>query len=98
MASLAEDEFGTILIYIYLNRPQVRVEHRSRMHNGSAFLEVSGRPANRLRGRYWTDRDTRGAFSFGQRRADIAEDFEEAMRIFQAYNSDPSVTNTAESA
>jgi hypothetical protein len=98
MASLAEDEFGTTLIYIYLNRPQVRVEHRSRMHNGSAFLEVSGRPANRLRGRYWTDRDTRGTFNFGQRRADIAEDFEEGMRIFQAYNSDPSVTSTAASA
>jgi hypothetical protein len=54
------------------------------MHNGSAFLEVSGRPANRLRGRYWTDRDTRGEFYFDQRRAAIAEDFEEATRIFQA--------------
>lgn len=84
MASLTEDVFGTSLTYIYLNRPQVRVEHRSRMHNGSAFLEVSGRPASRLRGRYWTDRNTRGALKFDQRRAEIADDFDEAMRIFQS--------------
>ncbi len=87
MASLTEDGFGTTLTYIYLNRPQVRVEHRSRMHNGSAFLEVSGRPANRLRGRYWTDRDARGEFYFDQRRAEIAEDFEEATRIFSGLRS-----------
>jgi hypothetical protein len=84
MANLAEDEIGTALSYIYLNRPKVRVEHRSRMHNGSAFLEVSGRPANRLHGRYWTDRDTRGEFNFDQHRTAIADDFEEAARLFQA--------------
>lgn len=83
MANLVEDEIGAALTYIYLNRPQVRVEHRSRMHNGSAFLEVSGRPANRLHGRYWTDRDTRGEFNFDQRRAQIAEDFVDATRMFQ---------------
>ena len=84
MANLAEDEIGAALSYIYLNRPKVSVEHRSRMHNGSAFLEVSGRPANRLHGRYWTDRDTRGEFNFDQRRTAIADDFEEAARLFQA--------------
>jgi DNA segregation ATPase FtsK/SpoIIIE-like protein len=83
MANLAEDEIGAALSYIYLNRPKVKVEHRSRMHNGSAFLEVSGRPANRLHGRYWTDRDTRGEFNFDQRRAAIADDFEEAAGLFQ---------------
>jgi hypothetical protein len=83
MANLAEDEIGAALSYIYLNRPKVNVEHRSRMHNGSAFLEVSGRPASRLHGRYWTDRDTRGEFNFDQRRAAIADDFGEAAGLFQ---------------
>lgn len=83
MATLAEDEIGAALSYIYLNRPNVKVEYRSRMHNGSAFLEVSGRPASRLHGRYWTDRDTRGEFDFDQRRTAIADDFEEAARLFQ---------------
>lgn len=84
MAKLTEDEIGAALSYIYLNRPKVKVEHRSRMHNGSAFLEVSGRPANRLYGRYWTDRDTRGEFNFDQRCTAIADDFEEAARLFQS--------------
>jgi hypothetical protein len=83
MANLAEDEMGASLSYIYLNRPKVTVEHRSRMHNGSAFLEVSGRPANRLHGRYWTDRDTRGEFDFVERNDSIADDFEDAASLFQ---------------
>jgi hypothetical protein len=83
LASLAEDEIGAALSYIYLNRPKIGVEHRSRMHNGSAFLEVSGRPASRLYGRYWTDRDTRGEFNFDQCRIAIADDFDEALRLFQ---------------
>lgn len=83
MANLAEDEIGAALSYIYLNRPKINVEHRSRIHNGSAFLEVSGRPANQLHGRYWTDRDTRGEFNFDQRREAIADDFAEAARLFQ---------------
>lgn len=84
LANLAEDEIGAALSYIYLNRPKVRVEHRSRMHNGSAFLEIGGRPASRLNGRYWTDRDTRGELSFDQHRTAIADDFEEAARLFSA--------------
>lgn len=82
MASLAEDDIGASLSYIYLNRPRVRVEHRSRMHNGSAFLDISGRPAVRMQGRYWTDRDTRGELLFEQWHSAIADDFEEAARLF----------------
>jgi hypothetical protein len=82
MASLAEDDVEASLSYIYLNKPQARVEHRSRMHNGSTFLNVSGRPATRLHGRYWTDRDTRGELDFDQRRDAIADDFQAATRLF----------------
>lgn len=82
MANLSEDEIGASLSYIYLNRPKVMVERRSRMHNGSAFLEISGRPATRLHGRYWTDRDTRGEFDFVQRSEFIVDDFEDAARLF----------------
>src|SRR6266568_5813824 len=57
LANLADDGMGVTLAYMYLNRPHPRVEHRSRMHNGSVFLEITGRPATRIRGRYWTDRD-----------------------------------------
>lgn len=52
------------------------------MHNGSAFLNVSGRPATRLHGRYWTDRDTRGELDVDQRCDAIADDFQAVIRLF----------------
>jgi hypothetical protein len=82
LASVSDDGAGASLAYMYLNRPDSRVEHRSRMHNGSAFFEVSGRPATRIRGRYWTDRDSRGELDFDQRAHDRAEDFREASKLF----------------
>jgi hypothetical protein len=82
LASLANDGTGPSLAYMYLNRPDSRVEHRSRMHNGSAFFEVSGRPAHRIRGRYWTDRNSRGELDFDSHHTSHAEDFREASDLF----------------
>jgi hypothetical protein len=82
LASLSDDGATASLAYMYLNRPDTRVEHRSRMHNGSAFLTIAGRPATRLRGRYWTDRDSKGEMDFDQRRSRIVEDFREATTLF----------------
>ena len=82
LAKVAKDDASSTLAYVYLNRPDIRVEHRSRMHNGSAFLEISGKPASRLRGRYWTDRDSRGELDFDQRSEQLADDFREAGALF----------------
>jgi hypothetical protein len=73
---------GFILVYVYLNFPEMRVEHRSRMHHGSAALDVSGYPANRLKGRYWTDRDSKGELDFVERANKIADDFTSAAQLF----------------
>jgi hypothetical protein len=70
------------LDYIYFNRPGIKVEQRSRMHHGSASLEITGRPATRLRGRYWTDRDTKGQLDFSNRKRRAVDDFEEAQTLF----------------
>jgi hypothetical protein len=70
------------LDYMYLNRPDPSVENRSRMHHGSASLDITGLPPTRLRGRYWTDRDTRGELDFGERRKQKAEDFDQARNLF----------------
>jgi hypothetical protein len=72
------------LDYLYLNRPDAEFEDRSRMHHGSTVLDVSGLPATRLRGRYWTDRDTKGQLDFVERLADLADDFEQAVRVFKS--------------
>jgi hypothetical protein len=70
------------LDYMYLNQPDTQVEHRSRMHHGSTSLLVTGCPATRLKGRYWTDRDTRGELDFSARRTGSADDYEQAAAFF----------------
>jgi hypothetical protein len=70
------------LDYMYLNRPDSRVENRSRMHHGSTSLDITGIPATRLKGRYWTDRDSKGELEFVEHRQRAAEDYEEASRLF----------------
>lgn len=73
---------GSALTYLYLNRPDMRFEHRSRMHHGSTVLDITGSPATRLRGRYWTDRDSKGELDFQEHVSKLAEDFDTAMRLF----------------
>ena len=70
------------LDYIYLNRPDSKVEHRSRMHHGSTSLDITGVPVTRLKGRYWTDRDSRGELEFVERSNHTVEDYDEATRLF----------------
>jgi hypothetical protein len=71
-----------VLAYLYLNKPEMRVEHQSRMHHGSAVLDISGSPANHLKGRYWTDRDSKGELDFAERVNKLADDFGSATRLF----------------
>lgn len=86
LATVSSDGTTVSLDYMYLNWPDVHVEERSRMHHGSASLIVSGTPANRLRGRYWTNRDSRGELDFSARVPQFAEDFEDAVRAFPPFN------------
>lgn len=71
------------LDYMYLNEPKSSVEHRSRMHHGSTSLSITGRPATRLHGRYWTDRDSRGELDFTKRTSSFADDYESAVQLFR---------------
>lgn len=71
------------LTYLYLNRPDARFEDRSRMHHGSTALVLSGQPVKRMKGRYWTDRDTKGELDFTARNKKLVDDFEEAEALFK---------------
>ncbi|MCU1685394.1 MAG: hypothetical protein JWQ81_6133 [Amycolatopsis sp.] len=82
-ASVRLDDGSYELLYLYLNRPDSRYESRSRMHHGSTALDLSGSPVKRLKGRYWTDRDTRGELDFTERSMKIVDDFEEASALFR---------------
>jgi hypothetical protein len=83
LANVSEVDGSVLLAYLYLNKPDLRVEHRSRIHHGSAVFDVSGCPARRLKGRYWTDRDSKGELGFVERSNKLADDFAEAAGYFQ---------------
>lgn len=51
IASLVESDGMVTLTYVYVNSPSILVEGRSRMHHGSAALNISGSPATLLNGR-----------------------------------------------
>jgi hypothetical protein len=83
LANVSAVDGASVLSYLYLNRPDMRFEHRSRMHHGSTVLDISGCPARRLKGRYWTDRDSKGELEFVDRSKIFADDFAEAASYFE---------------
>ncbi len=83
LANVSVPHGTAVLEYLYMNSPRMSVEARSRIHRGSAVLDIAGNPARRLAGRYWTDRDSKGEIAFSERSRKIAEDFEEATELFE---------------
>lgn len=82
LARVAQPDGSPVLDYLYLNQPRATVRDRSPMHHGSVALEISGAPAHRLMGRYWTDRDSKGEIKFDARCAKLADDFDDAVGLF----------------
>lgn len=82
LAGVTKTDGLSVLHYLFFNKPKMKHETISRMHHGSTTLEISGKPARRLTGRYWTDRDTRGELDFNQRNKKIADDYDEAVSLF----------------
>lgn len=72
------------LDYMYVGEPDVLVEDRSRMHRGAASLLVSGSPAARLHGRYWTDRNSTGSLDLTEHSLELADDYASAAALFTA--------------
>ena len=84
LVKVCDDGTSATLDYMYLNHPDSRFEDRSRMHHGSASIELIGRPVTRLKGRYWTSRDSKGELSFERRDVARADGFLEAGALFPA--------------
>lgn len=85
LARVGEAASGIALDYMYVGEPDVLVEDRSPMHRGSASLLISGSsPASRLRGRYWTDRNSKGSLDFTERSPLLADDYQAAESMFPA--------------
>lgn len=90
--SASEQVVGTVgksesghpaISYTFRNRPDLRFRegNASAIHYGGAILEVVGDPARRLNGWYWTDRSSRGEFTFTEHAHEFAQTFDDAGRL-----------------
>ena len=70
------------LSYLYLNEPEMAADEGSHMHRGAAMFRLSDTPVAMLRGRYWTDRETKGELVFKERHPKLADDYEMAVALF----------------
>lgn len=82
LAEVREIDGSAIFAYMYLNKPEMHLEHRSRIHHGSSVLDIFGSPPTRLNGRYWTDRNTRGELDFTEWNRKLSDNFKDAERLF----------------
>jgi hypothetical protein len=80
--AISSDGFSPTIAYTYRNEPDLHLRGvRSEIHYGAAVLHVSGKPATELEGRYWTDRNSRGTFSFTEHNVRIAQTYAEAAKL-----------------
>lgn len=81
VATLDDPSRGQCLLSaIYINTPELLRQDQSRIHRGGLVLEVSGKPADRLSGSYWTDRGTRGQLTLTGHTPTIHDSFAAAER------------------
>lgn len=70
------------LAYTYRNKPRIGLRHAtSNIHYGGAMIEIIGDPATGLNGDYWTERKTKGEFTFREHSPATAQTFEEAGKL-----------------
>lgn len=88
LASLSLEDGTASLDYLYSGSSNLRYRQKSPIHNGSCSLSITGVPAMRLKGSYWTDRNSSGELDFTQRVTSTAEDFNEAEALFATAPTD----------
>lgn len=84
MAQVSGTNGAANLTFTYQNTPQLSMQRRSRIHCGTTSLRVHGSPATRLRGHYWTSRNSQGELDFKDRLANAHDDFDSATHDFSS--------------
>jgi SMODS-associating 2TM, beta-strand rich effector domain len=62
------------LAYVYTSKPSLKVADRSNPHDGTALLDIIGKPRWKLKGRYWTERKTSGEIELDYKSSKILEE------------------------
>lgn len=61
------------LIYTYSSKPWSSENNKSTSYDGSVVLDVVENPVRRLKGRYWTERETTGVMNFVFKKKEILD-------------------------
>jgi len=69
------------LIYTYDNTPKVKFRDRSNIHRGTTAIEVQGPRPKQMESEYWTNRDTKGAFTLQLVSRKVAGSFEDGQQL-----------------
>jgi hypothetical protein len=62
------------LAYVYTSKPSLTVSDRSSPHDGTALLDIIGKPRLKLKGRYWTERKTSGEIELEYKTSKLLEE------------------------
>lgn len=82
LARIAKEDGVWTLYYIYTNESHLELRKNSPIHHGSGVFTVTGDPAKRLNGGYWTDRGSSGRITMNRNHRLLAGDFEECRELF----------------
>jgi hypothetical protein len=83
-AEILRAEDGTYRVFgVYRSEPRLGLRAVSPIHYGGLVLQVTGLPATRMEGHYWTDRDTAGEIALESRRKRLIDDFVQGERYFR---------------
>jgi len=88
-ARVIQEDGSWLLHYIYTNEPDVALLKRSPIHHGSGVLSITGNPAKRVSGTYWTDRDSKGKLTLERRTRRLGEDFRDCAELFARGTNGP---------
>ena len=73
--SIDPDNQIKVLDFVYSNNPRVGVHGRSNAHDGACSLEIINGETKKLKGKYWTDRNTKGEIELVFQDEKLREEF-----------------------
>lgn len=65
--------------YSYTSKPRLSLSERSIPHDGTAVFQIIEKPKQKLKGRYWTERLTKGEIVLEYRSREIFEELPESL-------------------
>lgn len=65
--------------YSYTSKPRLSLSERSTPHDGTAVFNIIEKPQNKLEGRYWTERLTKGEIELEYYSSELLEELPESL-------------------